>query len=235
MNNTYSDSLRTANYSGFYQKKLTGLEHLVNGNTVLPFHIAEFWQWAYSDMLRNTERGIFAEFIVKIALELGGLYTNNDIRSNFEPYDLIGPNIKQNFSNKLELPNSNTYLPCRIEVKSAAYVQAWKPHPGTTPKISFSIAPTKVPNEIGDYRPDAPRQRNSDIYVFAIYTTTKKEQNIFDMNLWKFYVIKTSVLNEKCGEQKTISLTKLKTLGSPELSFNELYQAILKTCNTISI
>ncbi len=235
MNNTYSDSLRTANYSGFYQKKLTGLEHLVNGNTVLPFHIAEFWQWAYSDMLRNTERGIFAEFIVKIALELGGLYTNNDIRSNFEPYDLIGPNIKQNFSNKLELPNSNTYLPCRIEVKSAAYVQAWKPHPGTTPKISFSIAPAKVPNEIGDYRPDAPRQRNSDIYVFAIYIATKKEQNIFDMNLWKFYIIKTSVLNEKCGKQKTISLTRLKTLGSPELSFNELYQGILETCNTISI
>lgn len=235
MNNTYSGPLRTANYSGLYQKKLTGLEHLVNGNTVLPFHIAEFWQWAYSDILRNTERGIFAEFIVKTALELGGLYTNNDIRSNFEPYDLIGPNIKQNSSNKLELSNSDTFLPCRIEVKSAAYVQAWEPHPGTTPKISFSIAPAKVPNEIGDYRPDAPRQRNSDIYVFAIYTATKKEQNIFDMNLWKFYVIKTSVLNQKCGEQKTISLTRLKTLGSPELSFNELYQAILETCNTISI
>ena len=130
--------------------------------------------------------------------------------------------------------SSTEFLPCRIEVKSAAYVQAWEPHPGTTPRISFSIAPAKVPDEIGDYRPDAERQRNSDIYVFAIYTATTKEQNIFDMSLWKFYVIKTSVLNEKCGEQKTISLTKLETLGSPKLSFNELCPAILSACEDIS-
>lgn len=233
MNNTYSGPMRTANYSGSYQRKLTGLEHLVDGGTVLPFHIAEFWQWAYSDMLRNTNRGVLAEFVVKAALELGGIYTNTDIRSNFEPYDLVGPNIEQRFT--LELENSNSIsLPCRIEVKSAAYVQAWEPHPGTTPRISFSIAPAKVPDEIGDYRPDAERQRNSDIYVFAIYTATTKEQNIFDMSLWKFYVIKTSVLNEKCGEQKTISLTKLETLGSPELSFSELCPAILSACEDIS-
>lgn len=238
MNNTYPGPLRTANYSGSYQRKLTGLEHLVDGGKVLPFHIAEFWQWAYSDMLRNTNRGVLAEFVVKAALELGGIYTNTDIRSNFEPYDLVGPNIEQAFTppppEKLEVSNSTEFLPCRIEVKSAAYVQAWEPHPGTTPRISFSIAPAKVPDEIGDYRPDAERQRNSDIYVFAIYTATTKEQNIFDMSLWKFYVIKTSVLNEKCGEQKTISLTKLETLGSPELSFNELCPAILSACEDIS-
>lgn len=98
MNNTYSGPLRTANYSGSYQRKLTGLEHLVNGGTVLPFHIAEFWQWAYSDMLRNTNRGVLAEFVVKAALELGGIYTNTDIRSNFEPYDLVGPNIEHRFT-----------------------------------------------------------------------------------------------------------------------------------------
>lgn len=236
MDNKNTGPQRTANYSGAYQRKLTGLEHLTNGGTVLPFHIAEFWQWAYSDMLRNTERGVLAEFIVKAAMELDGVYTNNNIRSNFEPYDLVGPNIEQMFMASQESENANTvaYLPCRIEVKSAAYVQAWEPHPGTIPKITFSIAPAKVPNEIGDYRPDAPRQRNSDIYVFAIYTATKKEQNIFNMNLWKFYVIKTSVLNEKCGEQKTISLAKLETLGASELSFNELCPAIKEICESIS-
>ena len=98
MNNTYPGPLRTANYSGSYQRKLTGLEHLVDGGKVLPFHIAEFWQWAYSDMLRNTNRGVLAEFVVKAALELGGIYTNTDIRSNFEPYDLVGPNIEQAFT-----------------------------------------------------------------------------------------------------------------------------------------
>lgn len=237
MNNTYPGPLRTANYSGSNQRKLTGLEHLVDGEKVLPFHIAEFWQWAYSDMLRNTNRGVLAEFVVKTALELGGIYTNTDIRSNFEPYDLIGPNIKQAFTpppEKLENTNSYGFLPCRIEVKSAAYVQAWEPHPGTTPRISFSIAPAKVPDEIGDYRPDAERQRNSDIYVFTIYTATTKEQNIFDMSFWEFYVVKTSVLNEKFGEQKTISLTKLEDLGSPKLPFSKLCQAIKDACEELS-
>ena len=98
MDNKSNEPLRTANYSGSYQRKLTGLEHLMNGNIVLPFHIAEFWQWAYSDMLRNTNRGVLAEFIVKAALELGGIYTNNDIRSNFEPYDLVGPNIEHTYT-----------------------------------------------------------------------------------------------------------------------------------------
>ena len=93
MDDTNLGSLRTANYSGSNQRMLTGLEHLMDGSSVLPFHIADYWQWAYSDMLRNTQRGVFAEFIVKAALDLGGIFTNNNIRSNFEPFDLVGPNI----------------------------------------------------------------------------------------------------------------------------------------------
>lgn len=111
MNNTYPGPLRTANYSGSYQRKLTGLEHLVDGGKVLPFHIAEFWQWAYSDMLRNTNRGVLAEFVVKAALELGGIYTNTDIRSNFEPYDLVGPNIEQAFTPPRKI---GSFQLCRI-------------------------------------------------------------------------------------------------------------------------
>lgn len=234
MDNKNSGPLRTANYSGSYQQKLTGLEHLTDGSSVLPFHIAEYWQWAYSDMLRNTQRGVFTEYIVKAALDLGGIYTNNNIRSNFEPFDLVGPNISRRCTSPESENSSFDYLPCRIEVKSAAYVQAWEQHPGTTPKISFSIAPAKVPDEIGDFRPDAPRQRNSDLYVFAIYTAKKKEQNIMDMSLWEFYVVKTSVLNEKCGEQKTLSLTKLETLNAKKVSFSGLCQAIVDTCAEIS-
>ena len=234
MNNTTNSPSRTANYSGAYQRKLTGLEHLTNGSSVLPFHVADYWQWAYSDMLRNTQRGVFAEFVVIAALDMGGIHTNENIRSNFEPYDLVGPNISNSCTpHRLENSNFENY-PCRIEVKSAAYVQAWEPHPGTVPRISFSIAPAKIPDETGDYRPDAERQRNSDLYVFAIYTADKKEQNIFDMSLWRFYVVKTSVLNEKCGEQKTLTLTKLKTLGSAEVSFDELCKEILDTCDSIS-
>ena len=232
MDDTNFGSLRTANYSGSKQRMLTGLEHLVDGSSVLPFHIADYWQWAYSDMLRNTQRGVFAEFIVKAALDLGGIFTNNNIRSNFEPFDLVGPNI----TNRRTPPRlENSSFPCRIEVKSAAYIQSWNPHPGSTPRITFSIAKAKVPDETGDYRPDAPMQRNSDLYVFTVYTAKERGQNILDMNLWEFYVAKTTALDEKYGDQKTVSLTSLKNdLSLTPLSFGELCQAIVDACKSIS-
>lgn len=232
MDDTNFGSLRTANYSGSKQRMLTGLEHLVDGSSVLPFHIADYWQWAYSDMLRNTQRGVFAEFIVKAALDLGGIFTNNNIRSNFEPFDLVGPNI----TNRRTPPRlENSSFPCRIEVKSAAYIQSWNPHPGSTPRITFSIAKAKVPDETGDYRPDAPMQRNSDLYVFTVYTAKERGRNILDMNLWEFYVAKTTALDEKYGDQKTVSLTSLKNdLSLTPLSFGELCQAIVNTCKSIS-
>ena len=232
MDDTNLGSLRTANYSGSNQRMLTGLEHLMDGSSVLPFHIADYWQWAYSDMLRNTQRGVFAEFIVKAALDLGGIFTNNNIRSNFEPFDLVGPNITHR-STPPRLENSS--FPCRIEVKSAAYIQSWNPHPGSTPRISFSIAPAKVPDEIGDYRPDAPMQRNSDVYVFTVYTAKERERNILDMNLWEFYVAKTSALDEKYGNQKTVSLTNLvRDLSLTAVPFSGLCRAIVDACESIS-
>ena len=233
MEDTNFGFLRTANYSGSKQRMLTGLEHLVNGSSVLPFHIADYWQWAYSDMLRNTQRGVFAEFIVKAALDLGGIFTNNNIRSNFEPFDLVGPNITRRYAPSHPLENSS--FPCRIEVKSAAYIQSWEQHEGTKPRITFSIAPARLPDETGDFKADAPLQRNSDLYVFAVYTAKEKERNILDMNLWEFYVAKTSALDEKYDKQKTVSLSNLKKdLSLTSLSFEELCQAITDTCKSIS-
>ena len=129
----------------------------------------------------------------------------------------------------------NSSFPCRIEVKSAAYIQSWNPHPGSTPRITFGIAPAKVPDEIGDYRQDAPTQRNSDLYVFAVYTAKERDQNILDMNLWEFYVIKTSALDKKYGNQKTVSLTSLiKDFSLAAVSFRKLCKAIIDTCESIS-
>ncbi len=30
--------------------------------------VGDFWSWAYSDLLSNANRGVFAEFIVAVAL-----------------------------------------------------------------------------------------------------------------------------------------------------------------------
>ena len=43
------------------QTQIAGLEHLTLG---------DFWSWAYSDVLNNRNRSIFAEFVVASALGL---------------------------------------------------------------------------------------------------------------------------------------------------------------------
>ena len=63
--------------------------------------IGDFWTWAYSDILLNTTRGVFAEFLVGSALGVVG-----GIRSPWDSFDLL-------------------YEGSGIEVKSSAYVQSW--------------------------------------------------------------------------------------------------------------
>lgn len=47
-----------------------GSEKLLFGSDSLDFSILDFWSWAYSDLIRNVNRGAFAEFLVKSAMEI---------------------------------------------------------------------------------------------------------------------------------------------------------------------
>jgi len=54
-------------YPAIEIKKKTGDEPFLNaGNNV--YTLRDFWAWAYSDLIGNTERGRLAEFIVAMAL-----------------------------------------------------------------------------------------------------------------------------------------------------------------------
>lgn len=196
-----------------------GDEKLINDGEYLPYSVIDFWKWAYSNLLHNMQRGTLAEFIVKSALDQNCIRENLSMKTGFEPYDLDGPKIPA------------LGRAAHIEVKSAALVQLWDiKHPD---RISFSIAPAKLPDETGDFRREAPRQRNSDLYVFTLYTATDRRRNILDLSWWEFYVCPTSLLNEKYPEQKTISLKKLKEFCNP-CSFNELFGRISEVCSFIS-
>ena len=75
-----------------------------------------FWKWAYSNILINVTRGVFAEYLVALAL---GLVERSD-RQVWEDYDLCYKGIK-------------------IEVKSSAYVQVWnEEHKLSTPEFRIS-------------------------------------------------------------------------------------------------
>ena len=60
----------------------------------------DYWSWAFSDIMGNTERGVFAEYLVATALGI-----NNIPRRNWLPYDLLYKNA------------------IRIEVKASAYIK----------------------------------------------------------------------------------------------------------------
>ena len=65
--------------------------------------LLDFWQWAYSDLVGNTERGALAEYIVAVACD-----ADDNARISWASYDL-------NLANEL-----------KVEVKSSAYIQTWK-------------------------------------------------------------------------------------------------------------
>ena len=78
----------------------------------------------------------------------------------------------------------------RIEVKSSAYLQAWTPE-DVFSQISFDIA-KKFAWDGATYASMA--MRNSDLYVFCVFTARTRDVSILDLDYWDFYVLPTSVL-----------------------------------------
>ena len=147
--------------------------------------IGDFWQWAYSDLISNTDRGILAEYIVAIALGI-----DDTVRVPWGPYDLGTPAVT------------------KIEVKSASYVQSW--YQKELSKIQFGIRKTLewIP-EKNDFGTE--KKRQSDVYVFCLLSQqVKADINPLDLEQWEFYVVPTAVLDKELGDAQSISLSRVK-------------------------
>lgn len=69
----------------------------------------------------------------------------------------------------------------------------------------------------------------SDVYVFCLFT--EKDPAVADpmrLDSWAFYVLPTRVLDEHCGEQRSISLNSLLKLSPERADFGELRAAVLR-------
>jgi len=87
--------------------------------------IGDFWSWAYSHVLSNVSRGVYAEFLVGSALNVV-----DDVRDDWGDYDLVYRNFK-------------------IEVKASGYWQAWEQSKES--QISFKIASKeKIHSRVAD-------------------------------------------------------------------------------------
>ncbi len=180
-------------------EQLTGNEEFTLHGTGVEITVSDFWSWAYSDLLNNTYRGVLAEFLVFSALSSTPL-PDSQMRADWLPYDVTSPSGR------------------RIEVKSAAYLQSWTKEYYS--QIIFDIAPKYGWTPEEGYAPES--KRNSDLYVFCVYTALTRDKSLLDLDLWDFYVLPTSVLNEKVPEQKKIGLQSLLKLGPVKTDYASL-------------
>ena len=170
--------------------------------------LQEFWRWAYSDVLVNTIRAVFGEFLVASAVG-----AENKPRVDWDSVDLrLGA--------------------ATIEVKTASEIQAW-PHPeGVKPSPPrFDIGRhEKWDAETGEY--STARGRWSDCYVFCVYqgpdyepsSNLERRLAVLDTSNWRFYVVPTSEVDQ-LGDQKSIGLKGVAERW-PELRFEELRREI---------
>lgn len=184
-----------------------GNEPFLVGSKPINLTMNDFWRWAYSDLTNSHNRSELAEFIVASSIGADHLDTDTS-RSMWKQYSLLSP---------------DGY---KLEVQSAAYVQSWDTeHPD---HVSFQIAPSRMPDNTGKPKLDTPLQRKADVYIFCIYKAMEKDESPLDLDLWDFYVLPTSVLDEIKPLQKTITLPSLMKLEPVWCDYYGIAEAIQK-------
>jgi hypothetical protein len=182
-------------------RRLTGHESLHRDGQPLAPHILDFWQWAASDLLGNTFRGWFAEFLV--ASDLG---ITAGTRRDWEGFDL------------------QTDDGTRLEIKASAYLQSWKQRRLSQPR--FSIRPAKAWDPATDTFTEA-AARHSDAYVFCLlHHQDKATVDPLNVSQWTFYALPTRLLDTSFGSRQVLKLPQLKELAPPETRWGGIGHAI---------
>lgn len=188
-------------YPAITPQRKKGDEHLLapDGKTVA--QLMDFWQWAYSDLVGNAERGALAEYIVACALGISSAE-----RVSWDKFDLI------------------TEDGIAIEVKTSGYIQTWEQKQLSKP--IFGIPPTYGWNSItNEY--DTEQKRQSDIYVFCLHKHEDQATvNPLLIEQWDFYLMPTAKLNERFKSQKTATLSALVKAGAEPCSYEKLAERI---------
>ena len=190
-------------YPQIKPKFLTGMEAITDNSGKEVGKLIDFWSWAYSDLIGNTERGALAEYIVACALGV-----QNAEKISWAKYDLLSPEG------------------ITVEVKTSGYIQTWEQEELSS--IVFGIQPTYGWDEKTNVY-DEKKKRQADIYVFCVHKHKEQDTiNPLDISQWEFYVLSTDILNKTVGEQKSISLSSLLKIGAEKCEFEYLHERIVK-------
>jgi hypothetical protein len=157
--------------------------------------VGDFWSWAYSNLIVNTTRSIFAEYLVATSLGLNGAP-----RQEWTTYDF-------------------KYRETTIEVKTSGYLQGWSQNKLST--IVFDIAPRFNRWEPGNNAVTRLEEakRLASLYVFCIHMAQHRDDAeggdrgvalLMSAQNWKFYVVPTFLINHFFGKQKQVRLSVLE-------------------------
>ena len=183
----------------------------MGGQPIDLLSMLDFWQFQFSNIFDLQEH--IAEFLVAKALRIKKPYN----RDGWTQWDI-------------------NYKKTRIEVKETGYYYSWQKNKKKSDVRTWDIHKTYTLDEkkerikIGeDSKGNAiyKQERQSDIYVFCLNTgKQKKSSNPLQLEHWEFYIIPTSTINEVCGDNKSISLSKVKKLAKQSTPFGELKSKI---------
>lgn len=170
--------------------------------------VGDYWSWAHSDIMENTQRGGFAEFLV--ARVLG---RSQDIRVGWTGYDA-------------------EYRSQKIEVKSSAYIQSWPLRQYSRIVFGFQRRRQWYP-ESGQM---SEALRVADIYVFAHYFEMDADSaNVLDVSKWQFFVASTQTLVRAFGESaNTLTLKQVEQVA-PSTSLLNLKRAIDQAIDLLQV
>lgn len=164
--------------------------------------LQDFWAWAFSDLVSNTERGKLSEYIVATAMGCDG-----GISPTWGSFDLLSPEG------------------IKIEVKASAYIQSWEQKDFS--RIGFNIAESLYWDGVA-YAKE--KKRQADVYVFCVLKHKKQDTfNPLDLEQWDFYPVSTAILNEIVKGQKTICLARVAELcGRGPCTYQMLRKAVVE-------
>jgi hypothetical protein len=159
--------------------------------------VRDFWSWALSDLRMNTVRSLLAEYLVAHALGMA-----DRPRLEWDAADV-------------RLPEGS------VEVKAAAYVQAWAQQRPS--KIVFSGLKARTWSPEAGYTAEA--DYNSDAYVFALLSDTDPDvYDALNTDNWQFWVLPRAAI-ANLG-QRSVSLSRIQHLAGPAIAYRELAAAV---------
>ncbi len=169
-------------YPALTVERKSGDEPFLNANRSA--RLSDFWAWAYSDLMGNTERGKLAEYIVSLAMRCA-----DGVREEWSAFDVLSPEK------------------IKIEVKTSAYLQSWAQK--KVSDIRFDVRET-LAWDAATNAYTATAMRQADVYVFCVENCRDQDTvNPLDLSQWDFYPVATDVLNAAIHTQKTIGLNAL--------------------------